>query len=82
MNEESDPLKGFHMGELLALRAVVLALIATHPEKEKLRGAMRETAIGLSSTAMQGNQPAGSQDRFDRSMTHFFRMTEMNFENG
>ncbi|UPG89299.1 hypothetical protein L2Y96_18140 [Luteibacter aegosomaticola] len=79
MSEETTGFDGFNMGELLAQRAVLLALIATHPDKELLRKAIHEASLGLSATALQGNQPDGAQQRFDRSIDHFLRTTELSF---
>jgi hypothetical protein len=61
----------FLIARMMATEAAVKALIATHPDRAQISHSIREAGIGLSSTAMQGNQAQGMQTAFDKALANY-----------
>jgi hypothetical protein len=53
------------MVEVMVQKAVIGALIASHPEPEKLRHYILGAATSIGATAFTGDQAAGLQATFD-----------------
>jgi hypothetical protein len=51
--------------EMMVQKAVIGALIATHPEPEKLRHYITAAATSIGATAFTGDQAVGLQATFD-----------------
>jgi hypothetical protein len=51
--------------EVMVQKAVISALMATHPEPEKLKHYIVGAATSITATAFEGDQAAGLQATFD-----------------
>lgn len=66
----------FLLAEVLAQRAVLNALVTSHPDKAALRESIRECSVSLSMTSLRGDPPGGVQMRFDRLIEQFQRLAK------